>query len=130
MNKVILAMVLTLGLTSCSLFPTEYDNNEYEMLARLEANVSMIHEDCSTEFVNERTPMLEYDVRTLHSYTFYIPRNTEVFNIINILKQDVLEFKKQYDIGKGNKTYCKLKTKIFLEKVRDTMKAVANKQRG
>jgi hypothetical protein len=130
MSKILLALTLTLGLSACSLIPQQYDNNEYEMLARLEANVAMINEDCSTEYVESRLGVMEYDVRTLHSYTFHIPRNKDVHEIINIIKDDVLEFKTQYDKKQGNKMYCTIKTKILLEKIQDAMKAVAGKVRG
>ena len=131
MKRLIAAIALTLALTGCGLLPATYDNNEYLLLSRLEANVVMINEVCgNAELVESRIPDLEYDVRTLHSFTFYIPRNTDVYEIVDILKGDVIEFKEQYEKGKGNKTYCTLKTKIFLEKVRSTMEAVAKKDRG
>ena len=131
MKTILLTVILTLGITACSLLPAKYDNNEYELLARLEAITSMINEECDNiEFVKSHIPMLEVNVRTLHSYTFYIPRNDDVYEIVDILKGDVLEFKSQYENDKGNKTYCTLKTKIFLKKIRDTMEVVAKKQRG
>lgn len=124
-------MTLTLGLVGCSLIPPQYDNNEYEILARLETNVVMINERCDdTAFVESRIPDLEFDARLLHTYTFYIPQNTDVFGIAEILKDDVLQFKAQYVKGKGNKVYCTLKTKIFLQKVRDTLDAVGKKPRS
>jgi len=127
----IAAIALTLGLVGCSLLPPEYDNNEYELLARLETTVLMINENCEdTAFVVERIPGLEYDARVLHTYTFYIPQNTDVYGIAEILKDDVLQFKAQYDKGEGNKVYCDLKTKLFLQKVRAAMEAVAQKPRS
>ena len=128
--KTIAAIALTLWLTGCGLLPATYDNNEYLLLAQLEANTVMINKSCDDNaYVESRIPDLEYDVRTLHSFTFYIPRNTDVYDIVDILQGDVLEFKEQYEKGKGNKTYCTIKTKIFLEKIRETMEAVANKVR-
>ena len=123
--------LLLLGLAGCAMIPQQYDNNEYELLARLEARTVIINENCDNEdVVKSHIEALDFDARTLHSYTFYIPRNTEVFEIAEILKNDTKEFKDQYDAGKGNATYCGLKTKIFLKKVRDTMEAVAQKPRG
>ena len=125
--------MLTLWLAGCAYLtpPQEYDNNEYELLARIETHVTMIRENCDDpQFVESRLPDLEFDARLLHAYTFHIPRNTEVFQIAEILKDDALQIKAQYDKGKANPTYCKLKTKLFVEKVRRALEAVAKKTRG
>lgn len=131
MKNTVTALLLTLGLAACGMVPQKYDNNEYELLARLEARTVIINENCDdTEVVKSHIEALDFDARTLHSYTFYIPRNTDVFAIAEILKNDTKQLKDQYDAGKGNAVYCELKTKIFLKKVRDTMEAVAQKPRG
>jgi len=129
--KTISALFFILTLTSCSLFPTNYDNNEYELLARLETNVALINENCDdATFVKSRLFELEYDTKLLHTYTYYIPNNTEVYQIVDILSQDVVEFSHQYEKGDATPTYCKLKTRFFLDKVRTTLEAVGQKPRG
>ena len=125
------ALFFVLLLTSCSLIPQQYDNNEYELLARLETNVAIINEKCDDEaFVESRLFDLEYDAKLLHTYTFYTPSNVDVYNIVDILKQDVLEFKHQYEKDEATPTYCTLKTKLFLQKVRSALEAVGQKPRG
>lgn len=130
MKTTLATLSLAAALTGCSVFPQYYDNNEYELLARLETSVRLIQEDCSArERVMERLPTLVADAELLHTYTFYIPRNTEVFDMVNILRDDVRQFETQYKNGTDNTLYCKLKTKTFLEKVRSALSAVAKKQR-
>jgi len=110
--------------------PQSYDNNEYEILARLETSVVLINENCgNNDVVRSYIPELEYNARLLHTYTFYTPRNTEVYGIADILKGDVLEFKAQYEKDAATKTYCTLKSQLFLKKVRTALEAVAQKAR-
>lgn len=131
MRTAIAAIALSILVAGCGLIPQKYDNNEYELLARLETNASIINERCDdTAFVESRLPDLEFDARLLNSYTLYIPRNTDVYQISNILRDDVNEFKAQYEKGEATPSYCKIKTKLFLKKVRDTLEAVAQKPRG
>ncbi len=130
MKKLLLTITLAVGISGCSVMPQYYDNNEYELLARLETSVRLIQEDCAKpEEVVEQLPTLIHDAELLHTYTYYIPKNTEVFDMATILKDDVREFEAQYEKGAGNTLYCKLKTKAFLEKVRLSLDAVAKKQR-
>ncbi len=131
--RVVATLVLIWGLAGCAYLtpPQEYDNNEYELLARIETHVTMIRMNCDDpQFVESRLPDLEFDARLLHSYTFHIPRNTEVFQMAEILKGDALQLKAQYEKGKATPTYCRLKTKLFVEKVRRALEAVAKKTRG
>ena len=124
-------LIIVAFLVGCTLLPQRYDNNEYELLARLETNVAMINERCDDEaFVESRLSDLEYDARLLHTYTFYTPSNVDVYNIVDILRQDVLEFKHQYEKDEATSTYCNFKTKLFLQKVRSALEAVGQKPRG
>lgn len=110
--------------------PQYYDNNEYQLLARLETSVRLIQENCGVPVkVTKGIPALVMDAELLHTYTFYIPRNTEVHQMAGILRDDVREFETQYEKGEGNALYCKLKTKVFLEKVHEALDAVGGKQR-
>lgn len=128
--RLLLALSLAVLITGCSLLPQKYDNNEYELLTRLEATALIMNENCGDEErIKQLIPRLDYDARVLHTYAFYTPRNTDVYGIVDILKTDVQEFKSQYDKGRGNKTYCTLKTSLFLQKVRDTLEVVGNKPR-
>lgn len=125
-----MVLIGILLLTGCSLTPV-YDNNEYELLARLETSVRLAQEKCSNP--NSIRNMLSYMVRdseVLHTYTFYIPNNTEVYKVATILRDDIREFEKQYNNNEATPTYCKLKTGVFLDKVRDTLSTVARKRRN
>lgn len=122
-------LVGIIALSGCTLTPT-YDNNEYELLARLETSIRLIQEDCGVrEKVVQRLPVVVSDAELLHTYTFYIPKNTEVFEIATILRDDIRQFESHYEKGTDSPIYCKLKTKTFLEKVRLSLEAVAKKKR-
>ena len=130
MRKVILSLTLALAITGCGLFPQVYDNNEYQLLAQLETSVQLIDENCSDpDRVRDYMPRLVYDATLLHTYTFYIPANTEVYGMADILKKDVREFEAKYKNGEPKPVYCKLKSKLFLKKVRRALEAVAKKKR-
>ena len=130
MKKLLLTATLALFIAGCGLLPPKFDNNEYELLSRLEATALIMNENCgNNEFVESMIPTLEYDARVLHTYAFYTPKNTEVYEIADILKNDVTEFKEQYEEDKASRTYCVLKTELFLEKVRTTLEVVAEKPR-
>lgn len=112
------------------MLPQAYDNNEYELLARLETTVRLIHDDCDdVEKVTAKLPALIHDAELLHTYTFYIPRNTEVYKMANILRDDVREFEAQYNKSEATPLYCRLKTRAFLIKVRRSLEAVGQKKR-
>ena len=49
--------------------------------------------------------------------------------MVDILKGDVREFEQQYKKGEPKPVYCKLKSRIFLKKVRRALEAVAKKKR-
>lgn len=130
MTRTIVSLVFALALTSCSLLPQVYDNNEYQLLAQLETRIQLVNEQCSdTDTVRSHIPHLVYDAELLHTYTFYIPKDTEVFEMSTILRDDVRQFEERYQNGVPSLAYCKLKTKTFLLKVRTALKAVAKKKR-
>jgi len=130
MRKTALSLVLAFAVTACSFFPQVYDNNEYQLLAQLETSVQLIGENCPTpDVVRTYLPRLVYDAELLHTYTFYIPRNSEVFQMASILKDDVRQFEKRYKDNTPSTLYCKLKSKTFLAKVRSALSAVAKKKR-
>lgn len=128
MKTLILSLALMITITGCSL--PLYDNNEYELLSRLETTVTLINENCSDEeVVKSYLPTLEYDSRLLHTYSFYIPQNTNTYEMVDILKGDIVEFMNQYKKGEATPFYCKMKTQLFTNKVRIALDAVGNKLR-
>lgn len=130
MKKLMISLTLVVFLAGCSVLPQVYDNNEYELLARLETTVRLMQDDCAErDIILGELPRLIHDAELLHTYTFYIPRNTDVYKMVNILRDDVREFEAQYEKNADNPLYCKLKTKAFLTKVRRSLEAVAKKKR-
>lgn len=131
MTKTIASLLFAAVLTACSLLPQAYDNNEYQLLAQLETHIQLISEHCSDpSVVRTYIPDLVYDAELLNTYTFYIPKNTEVFKMSTILRDDVRQFEKRYQDGAPSPAYCSLKSKTFLIKVRTALEAVAKKKRG
>ncbi len=133
MQKHITALVVAsaLFLASCGLIPPKFDENEYLLLSRLESHARMLHDECpKPDKVRVRIHQLVEDAEVLTTYTFYIPKNTEVFEISKILRDDTREFEDRYADGKTPSiTYCRLKAQTFITKVRDTLKAVGQKQK-
>lgn len=125
--KLLGIVLIALLLSSCAL-TSQYDNNEYELLARLETSVRLVSEHCSTpERVKTYIPDMIQDSELLTTYTFYIPKNTDVYQMSVILRDDIREFEAQYEKDAATTLYCKLKTKTFLTKVRTALDAVASK---
>ena len=108
-----------------------YDNNEYEMLAKIEVTTSLMVEHCDdSNIILTYVPLLEYDTHVFQTYTKYTPNNSELSTIADILRTDVDQFKKQYFDGKATSTYCKIKTKLFLNKIHSALEASAGKIRN
>ena len=134
MKKTITILVAAafLLLTSCAAIMTpKFDENEYLLLSRLETHARMLHDECpDPDQVRVRIHQLVEDAEVLTTYTFYIPRNTEVFEISKILRDDTREFEDRYADGKvPSITYCRLKAQTFIKKVRETLEAVGQKQK-
>jgi len=134
MRKTIRTLVIAsvIFLVGCAAILTpKFDENEYLLLSRLETHARMLHDECSNpDQVRTRIHQLVEDAEILTTYTFYIPRNTEVFEISKILRDDTREFEKRYADGKTPSiTYCKLKAQTFIDKVRSTLEAVGQKQK-
>lgn len=111
----------------CSLLPPEYDNNEYELLARVEATARVINQRCdNTEYVRQKIHTLVDDAEVLYTYSFYIPRNTEVFQIAEILRDDARQIEKQYNEGQPSEIYCKLKTRAIVDKTMQALETIGN----
>lgn len=129
MKKKILSIALVIGLTGCAM-PQVYDNNEYGLLAGLETSVRLTQEDCGdNEAIANAIPALVREAELLTTYTFYIPKNSDVYEMSKILRDDIREFEAQYEKGDGNPLYCKLKTKQFIIKARDVLETVGKKLR-
>lgn len=127
-------LILLIGasfVTGCAGLTPIYDNNEYQLLAELETSVRLTQKNCSNaNVVTNQLPSMVRDAEVLYTYTFYIPNNTEVYKIAKILRDDIREFETQYKNNQATPTYCKLKTNVFLDKVRDTLSTVARKRRN
>ncbi len=124
-------VVAAIFIAGCNMFPPKFDENEYLLLSRLETHARMLHDECSEpDQVRARIHQLVEDAEVLTTYTFYIPKNTEVFEISKILRDDTREFERRYADGKEPSiTYCRLKAQVFIEKVRATLEAVGLKEK-
>lgn len=129
MKRLTIASILALTLLSgCSVLPSRYDNNEYELIARLDTTVSFIQENCDDEtYVKEKLDTLHYDARLLETYSFYIPMNTTTFEMAKIFKDDVEEMKAQYDKGAASPQYCNIKTGLMKDKIETALGVVGAK---
>lgn len=129
-TKTLTTIIFAALVTGCSAMPQYYDNNEYELLARIETTTRLIQENCgdSTKVMNF-VPTLVEDSELLDTYTQFVPRDEEAHKIAHILKGDARELESQYKKGTDNPTYCKLKTEALLVKVRSALTAVAKEKR-
>ena len=129
MIKNILIVILLVTLSGCaSILPPDYDNNEYYILARLETHSRFLRDECPyPKQVKQRLYTMLFDAELLNSYAYFLPRNSETYEISKILRDDVAEMQKRYDSEKQPSiTYCKMKSKLFTAKARRIMESTAN----
>lgn len=129
--KTILTVFAVVILAGCStIFPPNYDNNEYYIFARLETHSRFLRNECSdAELVKARLDKMLFDAELLNSYSFFLPRNSEIFEVSKILATDVREMLQRYQGEKPpSVTYCKIKSKAFTTKSRKALETVGNLQ--
>ena len=72
---------------------------------------------------------MAWDAELLTSYSFFLPRNSEIFEISKILADDVREMIDRYDDGEvPSVTYCKIKAKAFTTKARRALVSIGDMQ--
>lgn len=124
--KIHLILLIAILASGCSLIPPSYDNNEYLQFAKLETHARFLHTECSDPVkVRARLNEMHFEVEVLTSYSFYLPRNSDIFEVTKILTQDVKEMSKRYDDGNApSSMYCKLKSKTITTKARRALVSV------
>ena len=124
-------MMLTVTLSACSMFPQKFDNHEYAALANFVVDVEYTKETCKGDGTDTKhmLRMLDLDVRKLEVYTRYIPKNSEIHNVVKILRDDISEFKKRYDTKGHSKAYCETKADLIHKKALRILEAAAKKPR-
>jgi len=79
--------------------------------------------------VRKRLDLMLFDSEHLNSYAFFLPRNSEVFEISKILAVDVEEMMERYDDGEApSPVYCKIKSKAFTAKARRALETIGGMQ--
>ena len=118
--------MMTGVLLSCSILPPKYDANEYMILAQLETHSRFMKTECSDPIkVRARLDDMMFNVELLSTYAFFLPRNSETFEISKILVEDIQEMSERYDDGDApSTTYCKLKSRTFIEKARRVLTSI------
>lgn len=130
MKKLFLTSTLAVVLVGYSLIPQYYDNNEYELFARLETSARLIQYNCNDdEKVISQLPELIQVSELLYTYTKYTPQNDDVHQMAKILRNDINEFNQQYITGKDSVLYCTLKMKTFIKKTNRALEAIGKKER-
>jgi hypothetical protein len=129
-TNILSALALVVILSGCSLLPPNYDNNEYMQFARLETHSRFLREECvDPVLVRNRLDLMLFDAELLNSYSFFLPRNSEIFEISKILATDVREMMDRYDDGEAPSiTYCKIKSKAFTTKARRALESIGDMQ--
>lgn len=129
-TKILSTLAIVLVLSGCSLLPPNYDNNEYMQFAKLETHSRFLREECvDPVLVRNRLDKMLWDSELLNSYSFFLPRNSEIFEISIILADDVREMMARYDDGEAPSiTYCKIKSKAFTTKARRALESIGDMQ--
>lgn len=126
--RLIITLALISLLSGCSLTPPKFDNNEYYIVARIDAISKLMHDECDNrQRVEQYIEQLKLESQTLSTYTFYLPHHTDLFEISKILVEDVDELSAKYQQNKEpSLEYCKLKTQSISLKVRRTLQTIGN----
>jgi len=130
-TKILHILAITMLVSSCASFlPPSYDNNEYFLFSKLETHSRFLRLECPfPEQVRNRLDLMLFDSEHLNSYAFFLPRNSEIFEISKILAVDVREMMDRYEDGEAPSTvYCKIKSKAFTTKARRALETIGNMQ--
>lgn len=124
--KILYSLALILILASCSVMPPKYDNNEYYTLVKLETHSRYLQNECKNPLIVQgRLTKMLWEAEVLNSYAFFLPRNTEIYEISKILVEDVTEMKQRYnDKPFPSISYCTIKSKTFTAKARRALEAI------
>jgi len=130
MKTLVLVLLGAIVVTSCSIFPPKYDNNEYQLLVELEVASRRIKENCSDpNTIRQYLESMAHSTEILNTYSFYLPNNTDLFEISKILVHDIQEMKGRYNDGKKpSEIYCKLKAETLTAKVRRALEGFGKTQ--
>lgn len=122
---------LVVFLVGCSTLSTPpYNPVEHELIAKIETTTTLINQHCDDLMsVQTVTPSLTREAALFDIYVKNIPYNTEIANMSDIIRQDVLEFTNNLSSPTYSSTYCTLKTKLMLQKIHLITKAVVSKMR-
>lgn len=129
--KTLYLLATVMLVSSCASFmPPSYDNNEYFLFSKLETHSRFLRKECvDPVLVRNRLDLMLFDSEHLNSYAFFLPRNSEIFEISKILAVDVEEMMERYDDGEApSPVYCKIKSKAFTAKARRALETIGNMQ--
>jgi hypothetical protein len=125
MKKLLIASVIMLGLSGCSLLDaylmTHYDPNEYKLITEIRAQARSAKAECDDAIVSRANAYkLAYDTQLFAMYSEHIPRNKELVESSTSLRAIAQGLADQYSKSdKVSPTFCKIKF--------DTLETSANK---
>jgi len=107
----------------------KYDNNEYELLVRLEVDSRLLVADCEDpELVRARLRSMVDTSEMFFTYTFYIPHNDDTYNLAQIVRKNISELDARYKKeSPPSRTYCGIKARVLIENTQRALEAVGSK---
>lgn len=125
--------MVTLALYGCDFVPQFYDNNEYLLLAEIEASSRLLHDECVDMHVDvlPRINILYERAEVLTTYAFYQPQNDTVTEQVTIIADNISELRNKYrqDGVAPSDAYCKLKAETITVASQRVLSTIGNKTR-
>ena len=109
-------------MSGCSFFaPPRFDNNEYFFFVELETHARYLVDECSNvSLVGKRMTTMRLRSETLQTYSYYLPRRSELYNSSNLINKQIVELAARYnkDTPPPSTAYCTIKAKILIKELR------------
>lgn len=126
-KNILILIVLSFLMVGC--FTPRFDNNEYLLLVKLNAQAHDVHDSCSRNDIIPKIEKFHKQSTIFNTYTQHTPNNTNTAKIAKIINNNINELHKRFKKGRPSAVYCKLKTKNLIIITKKAMKSVGNKVR-
>lgn len=131
MKKLIITMLAFILLSGCVSFAPTYDNNEYYLFTKVNAEAKVTNQNCDTEYVNSNLNSLNKSSTHLITYTKNKNNNNNAHKIAKIIKKNINQLINNYKENQKENfvVYCKIKTDNISKMSQKASKIVEQKKR-
>lgn len=131
LNDLIVSSLLLIFTTGCnSIFPPKYESNQFMQLVKIHTHIESILPQCKYPvIVEQKLHLLRWETKVFNTYSLYLPRNDEIYQISEILLSNIDQMLARYTSNNTpSETYCQLKSQQLLTNITNTLQTIGNLQ--